>query len=102
MIGYLDSSAGAGETAHIHFSILSISTGRPRCGEGDPFPIGRKLGVRTRRVGCLRMVPEVKKVQLRPTVLKVHVDEKTSVRRPVVGNQKIRRRQSLQFAGSIG
>src|SRR6266436_9971193 len=101
MIGYLDSSAGAGETTYIHFRVSRAR--RPKSAEGDPSPIGRKLGFRTRCVGCLRMVPEVKNVQLRHnTVLKIHENEKTPVRRPGVGNQKIGRRQPLQFAGTIG
>src|SRR6266567_5251931 len=100
MIGYLDSSAGAGETTYIHFRVSRAR--RPKSAEGDPSPIGRKLCFRTRCVGCLRMVPEVKNVQLRRnTVLKIHVDEKTPIRRPIIGNQKIGRRQSLQFAGTI-
>src|SRR6266550_3542997 len=101
MIGYLDSSAGARETTYIHFRVSRAR--RPKSAEGDPSPIGRKLGFRTRCVGCLRMVPEVKNLQLRHnTVLKIHVDEKTPVGRPVVESQTIGRRQSLQFAGTIG
>src|SRR5260370_33223189 len=71
MIGYLDSPAGAGESAYIHFRVLSGAR-RPESGEGDPFPIGRKLGFRTRCVGCLRMVSEVKNFQARPTLLEIH------------------------------
>src|SRR5260370_23920742 len=101
MIGDLDSPAWAGETTYIHFRTLS-RTRRPKSGESDPFPIGRKLCFGTRCVGCLRMVPEVKNVQLRRnTVLKIHVDAKTPIRRPAIGNQKIGRRQSLQFPGTI-
>ncbi len=49
------------------------------------------------------MVPEVKNLQLRRnTVLKIHVEEKTPVGRPVVESQAIGRHQSLQFAGTIG
>jgi hypothetical protein len=33
--------------------------------------------------------------------LKIHVDEKTPVGRPVVENQTVGRQQSLQFAGTI-
>src|SRR3981081_3832849 len=101
MIGYLNSSAGAGETAYIHFRVSRAR--RPKSAEGDPSPIGRKLGFRTRCVGCLRMVPEVKNLQLRHnTVLKIHVDEKTPVGGPVVEGQRIGRHQSLQFAGTVG
>ena len=101
MIGYLDAPAWARETAYIHIRILS-SSGRRRSGEGDPFPIGRKLGFRTRCVGCLRMVTEVKSVQFRRTAMNMHIDEKAPVRRPVVGNQKIGRGESLQLARTIG
>src|SRR5258708_7990070 len=101
MIGYLDSPAWAGETTYIHFRTLS-RTRRPKSGESDPFPIGRKLCFGTRCVGCLRMVPEVKNVQLLSnTVLKIHVDEKTPIRRPAIANQKIGLRHSLQFDGTI-
>src|SRR5258708_13344549 len=100
MIGYLDSSAGAGESAYIRFRILSGAR-RPKSGEGDPFPIGRKLGFRTRCVGCLRMVPEVKKVQARPTLLKVHENAKTPVRRPCLAIQKILRPHPPPFAVTI-
>jgi hypothetical protein len=98
LVGYLDSPAWAAERCHIYLLI----TARTRAGESDPFPIWRKLGFSTRSVACLRMVTEVKKLQLGPTVLKIHVNEKTPIRRPVIGNQKIGRRESLRFAGTIG
>jgi hypothetical protein len=70
MIGYLDAPTWARETAYIYIRILS--GGRPKSGEGNPFPIGRKLGFRTGSVGRLRMVTEVKKIQFGRIASNIH------------------------------
>src|ERR1700722_13249489 len=100
MVRYLDSPAWAVDRRDIHFRVLIAA--RTGTGESDPLPIWRKLCLRARSEECLRMVKQAKKLQLGRTVLKIHVNEKTAIRRPVIGNQKIGRRESLRLTGTIG
>jgi hypothetical protein len=87
LIGNLDSSPWFGKLHHKYVAILVA--GRRRSGESDPLAVGRELSFGAARIGRVRTLPEVIELQLGWAVLKIHVDEVTAVRRPVVGDKTI-------------